>query len=67
MKKLVGVIHAVAVCCDCGKEFQNYKNAQALAAQHAKRYGHLVEGEVGISFQYDGRGEVANPDQGGEG
>lgn len=55
MKKIIGVVHAVATCEDCGKEFQNYKNAQALAAQHAQKYKHLVEGEVGLFFTYDGR------------
>ncbi|MCK5604648.1 hypothetical protein KAR91_22355 [Candidatus Pacearchaeota archaeon] len=55
MKKKIGVVHAIATCEDCGKEFTNYKNAQALAAQHAKKYGHCVMGEVGIAFQYDGK------------
>jgi len=31
-----------------------YKTAQALAAQHAKTYGHVVKGEVGLAFTYDG-------------
>lgn len=57
MIKKIGVVHAVATCEDCGKKFTNYKNAQALAAKHAKTYGHLVIGEVGISFKYDGRKE----------
>ena len=54
VKKKIGVVHAVATCADCGKEFQNFLNAQALAAQHAKKYGHVVNGELGIAFTYDG-------------
>ena len=42
-------------CEDCGKVFTNYKNAQAVAAKHAKTYGHKVVGEVGLSVEYDGR------------
>ena len=55
MKKATWKVHAVATCDDCGKEFQNWKNAQALAALHAKRHKHLVMGEVGLAFEYDGR------------
>lgn len=55
MKKSIGVVHAVATCKDCGKEFQYYKNAQALAAKHAKKYKHYVYGEVGLAFDYDGK------------
>lgn len=45
-------VHAVAWCSDCGKQFDNWKNAQALAAQHAKKYGHQVRGETGFAFAY---------------
>ena len=55
MKKSIGVVHAIAKCEDCGREFVGYKNAQALAAQHAKTYGHVVRGEVGLAFTYDGK------------
>ena len=55
MKKKICVIHAIAVCQNCGKEFDNYKNAQALAAQHAKKYKHCVTGEVAMAFEYEGR------------
>ena len=57
MKKSIAVVHALAICKDCGKEFVNYKNAQALAAQHAKKYEHCVSGDVGLAFKYDGRKE----------
>jgi len=59
MKKTIGVVHCIAECLDCGKTFQQYKNAQALAAQHARKYKHVVRGEIGLNFIYDateGRG-----------
>ena len=55
MKKQTWKVHTVATCEDCGKEFDNYKNGQALAAQHAKKYKHVVRGEVGLAFEYDGK------------
>lgn len=55
MKYSYGVVHGLAECEDCGWKTASYKNAQALAAIHAKRYGHTVRGELGISFSYDGR------------
>ena len=54
MKYSYGVVHAVVTCKDCGWETESYKNAQALAAQHAKKHGHHVEGELGIAFSYTG-------------
>ena len=57
LHKKIGVVHAIAKCETCGREFDNYKNAQAVAAQHAKTYGHRVVGEVGISFEYEGRAD----------
>jgi hypothetical protein len=55
LKKSTWKVHTIAKCKDCGKEFDDYINGQALAAQHAKKYGHLVTGEVGLAFKYDGR------------
>ena len=52
-----GVIHAFVECEDCGWTTESYKNAQAIAKIHAKRYGHRVVGELGIGFSYDYRGE----------
>lgn len=57
MKKKIGVIHCVAICKDCGKEFDCYKNAQALAAQHCHKYNHVVNGELAIAFTYEPGGE----------
>ena len=50
------LVHAYAQCDDCGAEF-NARNAQALAGQHARKYGHAVRGEVGLSFLYSGAKE----------
>ena len=55
MKKEIWVIHVLAECQDCGKQFENYKNGQALAAKHAKHYQHLVTGEIGLAFNYNGK------------
>jgi hypothetical protein len=52
-----GVIHAVVECEDCEWKSTSYKNAQATAKIHAKRYGHKVVGDLGISFFYDYRKE----------
>ena len=44
--------HAFGWCVSCGKQFTNWKNAQALAAQHARKYGHITRGEVDFVFTY---------------
>jgi len=54
LRKSIGVVHCYAHCDDCGAVFEGYVNGQALAAQHAKRYGHTVRGEVGLAFEYIG-------------
>lgn len=53
-----GVIHAVVECEDCDWTTESYKNAQAIAKIHAKKYGHKVSGELSISFGYDYRERV---------
>lgn len=50
-----GVVDASVKCEDCGWSTESYKNAQAIAKIHAKRYGHKVSGELTISFEYDER------------
>ena len=57
MRYWYGCIHALVECEDCEWGTGSHKNAQALAAQHAKKYGHRVSGELGISFGYNGREE----------
>jgi hypothetical protein len=56
LKKATWKVHAVAECQDCEWKASNYHNAQAIAAMHAKSHKHLVTGEVGLAFEYDGRG-----------
>lgn len=55
MKKATWKIHTIGTCQDCGAQFDNYKNGQALAAKHAKKYRHLVTGEIGLAFEYNGK------------
>jgi hypothetical protein len=40
-------------CRNCGATFDNYKNALALSAKHAKRTGHTVTVEQCISVVYN--------------
>jgi hypothetical protein len=55
LKKSFGVVHAIAECEDCDWTAFGYKNAQAIAAKHAKVHGHRVHVEVGMDGTYDGR------------
>ncbi len=55
MKKSIGVVHVLFECKDCGAEFSSHINGQALATKHAKSKKHLVDGEVGLAIDYDGR------------
>ena len=54
MKKKGGVIHVVAECEDCDWRTEEYKNGQAIAANHAKRWKHKVRVDVGLVFEYIG-------------
>ena len=58
-----GVIHAVVTCETCGWETHSYKNAQAIAAIHARSKGHRVVGELGIGFIYDNTGSEKTNDR----
>lgn len=55
MKHAYTVISDTATCRDCGKQFTCTKNAQALAKQHAEKYGHEIHGEKEILYMYNGR------------
>lgn len=55
MKKSFGVVHGIAQCQTCGWSTSSYKNAQAIAAKHAKTKGHRVTGEVGYAYEYNGK------------
>jgi hypothetical protein len=56
-KEWYGVVSAIVECEDCLWRTESYKNAQAIAKIHAKKYGHRVRGELGIGFGYDYRGQ----------
>ena len=53
MSYAYGVVHAIVQYEDCDWHTESYKNAQAIAAKHAKKYGHKVSDELGIAFSYD--------------
>jgi len=55
MKRSFGVVHCQAKCDDCGWEAENYKNAQGIAAIHARKYGHKVRVDIELAGYYDGR------------
>lgn len=48
-----GVVHAVAECRTCDVTWENYKNALACGAAHAKRTGHTVRCEQAIAVTYN--------------
>jgi hypothetical protein len=58
-RKWFATIHAIVKCEDCTWQTGSYKNAQALAKIHAKKYGHRVHGELAIGFGYDFRDSVS--------
>jgi hypothetical protein len=47
------VIHVVAWCETCGKEWQNYLTAQKQASNHAYKTGHYVVVETGAVKEYN--------------
>lgn len=54
MNKDIWKVHVNATCCDCGVSFSSHTHGQAQAARHAKTCQHVVRGEVGFAFVYDG-------------
>jgi len=56
MNRRFGLVHALAKCDTCGWTSPTWKNAQALASIHARKNGHVVNGEVAYAFTYDGTG-----------
>lgn len=55
MKKQTWKVASQAECQTCGWMYENVANAQAIAAKHAKRYGHLVNVDTVLASEYDGR------------
>ena len=58
MKYWYSSVGARVWCDDCEWNSESYKNAQAIAKKHAKKYGHRVNGELEIVFGYDAREEI---------
>lgn len=56
MKKRV--VHCIALCHDCGKEWTDYKTARKDAYNHHKKTGHYIHGEEATYFRY---GEKNDP------
>lgn len=54
MSERYWLIHGLARCESCGWETDG-KNAMGLAAQHHKKTGHLVSGELGYAFSFPGK------------
>ena len=46
------IVHCIATCQVCGKDWQNYLTARKQAYNHWKQTGHEVWGEVGYTFKY---------------
>ena len=55
MKKRTWKVHTIAECQDCGWRTEGYKNGQGISAIHAKKHKHIVRGEVGLAFEYNGK------------
>lgn len=50
-----GCVSQVASCCECDWQYENQKNALALAAKHADATGHEVSVEIVNSVRYNGK------------
>jgi hypothetical protein len=55
MKTNGGIIHQIATCINCGKQWQDYINQRARksAYQHAITTGHTVTVETGTFITYN--------------
>lgn len=51
MRKKRWVVHINATCQDCGKDFADHTKPNA-PADHARKTGHVVRGEIGYAFEY---------------
>ena len=47
-----GCVSALAICRDCGWEYENHRNALALAKKHHNKTGHTVHIELVNSVTY---------------
>jgi hypothetical protein len=49
------VLGVIAHCTECNVIFEDYTTARKQAAQHAKKTGHRIVGEVTRHFEYGGK------------
>jgi len=61
MKKNTWRVGGLASCDDCSWEYENYKNAQAVGANHAKHNNHQVRVETTLVSLYNGRDSEGSP------
>jgi len=54
MGKRTWKVYTVATCRDCGKHSITIKMAKKILPNTQKKYKHVVVGEVGLAFIYDG-------------
>lgn len=60
VKRRGGLVHYMAGCNQCHGEGEGHwfsRNAQAVAANHAKHHGHDTWVELGHSYKYSGSGK----------
>lgn len=50
----LGLVHAIATCQDCGKQW-TAKNAHGVGARHHQATGHTVHVEVGYAYIYSNK------------
>jgi len=46
------IVHAILECRTCGWKTESYLTAQRQAANHVKKTGHKVEGDLGYYVEY---------------
>jgi len=51
--KKSGIVYQVAICVQCGWQWDNPKTARARGYAHANRVGHKVHWETGTSGSYN--------------
>ncbi len=53
MRKKTWKTSSIAECADCDWTYENYKNAQAVGAKHAKDHNHFVRVETVLASYYN--------------
>lgn len=47
------VVHAICQCQQCGWKTEAYLSAQKRAAEHARKTGHTVTGDLGLYVRWE--------------